>query len=528
VDLDADGASRPFEVHAITILEDGSFWAGLGIEGLLVRIDPETGASQSYPLRVNGKLLKSEGIWSIRDARDGRLWIGHGRGLSRFDPSTERFEHWFESDGLPGSIVYSVEVDELGRAWLGTNRGLVRFDERSPDAARFRIYDTSDGIASMEFNRNASYRAPDGEMFFGGVVGMTSFRPEEIHDDQRIPSITLTRIEILGSSRRELLPQGIEELVLSHGDSPVTFEFASLTFTNVRRNRYRYRLEGFDEGWIETGSRRYARYTNVPAGRYVLRVIGSNQDGVWNETGVSLPVTVLPPFWETWWFRSLLLVMTGSLLYSGHRFRMAKAIEVERLRLRIASDLHDELSSELSGMSMMADLVRRGETLSPEGGERLDELRRKALEMADSMRDTAWGIHPEHDTAGAMIRRMRSTAEMLLSDIPFTFDVQGIDADAPLPMSERRNLHLIFKELLHNVVRHASASAVHILFERVPPDGLCLTVADDGRGFDPRATGDGDGLRNIRRRARRIGATFELTRAEDGGTRARVRLPWRG
>jgi hypothetical protein len=376
----------------------------------------------------------------------------------------------------------------------------------------------------MEFNRDAAHRSEDGEMFFGGVDGMTSFRPEEIQDDPRVPSIALTSIEILGPSRTSIIPYGLEELTLGHRDSTVSFEFAALTFTNVGRNHYRYRLAGFDDGWIEAGQRRLARYTKVPPGHYVFEVTGSNQDGVWNETGVFLPVVVLPPFWQTWWFRLFLLVLFGSALYGVHRLRLAKAIEVERVRLRIAGDLHDDLSSELSGMSMMAELIRRREGLPREERERLGELRRKSIELADSLRDIAWGIHPEHDTIGAMIRRMRSTAEMLLADIPYVFEVRELDSEDPMPMSERRNFHLIFKELLHNVVRHASATNVTIVLERTGEGGLCLTVTDDGAGFDPALVTDGDGLHNIRRRADRIGATFELGATGTDGTRATVRV----
>jgi ligand-binding sensor domain-containing protein/signal transduction histidine kinase len=525
IDLELDGTGNQYAVNAIMTTGDGTLWAGVGGEGLLFRIDPHTHRWRSYRLEAKGRSLRSEGIWSMRAAADGRLWIGHGRGLSRFDPESESFEHWFESDGLPGSVVYGVELDDRGRLWLGTNRGLVRFDEKSPPGAQFRVFDTSDGIAGMEFNRDAAHRSAEGEMFFGGVDGMTSFRSEEIRDDLRIPSIALTAIELLGPSRTSIVPYGLERLTLGHRDSAVTFEFVALTFTNVGRNHYRYRLVGFDGDWVEAGHRRLARYTRVPPGQYVFQVIGSNQDGVWNEAGVSLPVVVLPPFWQTWWFRLFLLILFGSALYGIHRLRLAKAIEVERVRLRIAGDLHDDLSSELSGMSMMAELIRRREGLPGEERQRLGELRQKSIELAESLRDIAWGIHPEHDTVGAMIRRMRSTAEMLLADVPYVFEVRGLDSEDPMPMSERRNFHLIFKELLHNVVRHASATNVTILLERVEGGALHLTVSDDGRGFDPGVVTDGDGLRNIRRRADRIGAAFELGPTGTGGTRATVRVP---
>ena len=316
-------------------------------------------------------------------------------------------------------------------------------------------------------------------------------------------------------------PRGLRRLVLHWGDDPFGFEFVALSFANPERNHYRYRLTGFDREWIDAGTRRFARYTNVPPGEYRFQVTGSNQDGVWNGKGTTLPVTILPPFWMTIWFRVIVAAIVVAVLWALYHVRVSRLVEMERLRLRIASDLHDDLSSELSGISVTAELIRRETTLDEDARSRLALLRDKAVEMAGVMRDTAWSIHPEHDTIGATVRRMRATAATLLAEIDLEFDVGDLPADRSFGMTARRNLFLVFKELVHNIARHADASRVTIRLDRVG-DALNLVVEDDGKGFDPAAVGDGDGLRNIRRRVEQMNGWFEIRSTSGRGTRAAV------
>lgn len=511
-------------IAGLVIDDAGTIWTGTGAVGLR-RFDPASGRFEDFPrLTRQGVPLSSEGFWDLHPDGRGGFWVATGMGLSRFDRETKTYENFLPRDGLPASMIYSIAVDGRGRLWLGTSRGLVRFDPEAKGVSRFRAFETTDGIAGLEFNRHAATRTRSGELCFGGIGGLTCFDPERIEDDRRLPRVVFTGIEVTrGTTPVAIEPFGRESIELRHEDDPFGFVFAALSFTNPQKNLYRYTLEGFDRGWIDAGTRRQARYTNVPPGEYVFRVRASNADGTWNLEGASIRVKVLPPFWATWWFRLAVAAAAAVLLYALDRHRVARLIEMERLRLRIASDLHDDVTSELSGISMMAEVMRRR---SPAAAEQLGQLRDRATALASLMRDLAWGIHPEHDTAGSMVRRMHSTGAMLLGDTPLSIHTDGLDDGTPLPMLPRRTLFLIFKEALHNAARHAGAGQVNVSL-RSTGGALEMTIADDGAGFDPESAHAGDGLRNMRRRLREIGGEMDIRSGAGKGTEIAVRVPLR-
>src|SRR5690606_8262588 len=288
-----------------------------------------------------------------RDAA-GALWLGTGTGLTRYDPAAGAFTHYLKRDGLPGSVVYSILEDGRQRLWLGTNLGLACFDPRLPAGRAFRTFDAGAGTGNPEYNRQAAFRNGRGSFFFGGMGGLTVFDPDKIHDNPVVPPVVLVDVQ---KANREgtasVNPFGLGHLRLSSRDYSLSFTFAALAYAHPPKNRYAYRLEGFDAGWVDAGTGRVARYTNLPAGDYVFRVRGSNNDGVWNEAGLALRLTVLPPFWETAWFRLLVAAAVAGLLGAAYRYRVQRLLEVERLRLRIASDLHDDFSSDLTGIALL-------------------------------------------------------------------------------------------------------------------------------------------------------------------------------
>ncbi len=284
-----------------------------------------------------------------------------------------------KADGLPSETITSIEEDAAGSLWIATNHGLTRLAAavQVPDKPELLNFDTSDGLQSLEWARNACLRRRNGEMLFGGRRGVNSFDPARIRRDPNIPPVVFTDLRIMNHSVRPGAPGSplsraiteITELTLSHRDSMVTFEFAALSYALPQKNRYAYRLEGFDERWNDLGTQRTATFTSLPPGRYVLHVRASNGDGVWNEEGARLRILVTPPWWGTWWFRGLLVGgALASAAGAAHRFstiRMRRDLErlerqraIEHDRARIARDIHDDLGAGLTQISLLSDLAR--------------------------------------------------------------------------------------------------------------------------------------------------------------------------
>ncbi len=283
-----------------TVFQDstGLFW--FGTENGLNRYDAAAGRFDLFahdPARPDS--LSHNRVYSVFEDAQGTLWVCTKNGLNRFDRATGRCRLYSERDGLSNNTVYGVLADRQGALWMSTNNGLTRLD---PATGQTRTFSVDDGLQSNEFNMGSFGQAPDGEMFFGGINGVNAFHPDRITYNTRPPPVVLTtfrKLDKVVMTARELAD--CPELHLSYRDNFFSFEFAALDFVAPARNRYAYKMEGFDADWIPCASRRYAAYTNLSGGRFVFRVKASNNDGVWNETGTAIALVIPPPPWKTWW-----------------------------------------------------------------------------------------------------------------------------------------------------------------------------------------------------------------------------------
>ena len=318
--------------RVVSICEDrgeGTLWFGTG--NGLNRFDRET---QQFTHWVNepgnSHSLSNNRVQSIYEDRNNTLWIGtYGGGLNRFDRKEERFINFNEKDGLPNDVVYGILEDDEGNLWLSTNKGISRFN---PQDETFRNYDINDGLQSDEFNSGAYHKNKYGEMFFGGINGFNAFFPGNVKANLHIPSVVITNFQIFNKSvpigkrpdGRTILSKSITEtkkISLSHKDRVLSFEFAALHFVSPEKNEYAYMLKGFEKEWNYVGDRRFASYTNLTPGHYVFRVKGTNNDGVWNEEGVSIGITITPPFWKTLWFQGVAAIGFLLILYAAYQVR---------------------------------------------------------------------------------------------------------------------------------------------------------------------------------------------------------------
>ena len=301
---------------------------------------------------ANSNSLSSNLIWSVHGDSSGVIWIGTaGGGLNIFYPDTGKFKHYREKQGLANDNVYSIVNDNLGNLWLSTNNGLSKFD---PKTETFKNYTVNDGLQSNEFNAGAYARSEKGELFFGGVNGLNRFFPENIKEDAQAPIVVITDFLLFNQTvplqyNDENSPLSVtiadtHSLRLNYQQSIFSFEFSALHFAVPKNNKYAYKLEGFDQNWITTdASKRFATYTSMPAGEYVFRVKASNKDGVWNEVGTSINITIMPPPWQTWW-----AYLLYSLIIIGI---IAQYIHAQRSKQKQLEALVKERTKELAKLT---------------------------------------------------------------------------------------------------------------------------------------------------------------------------------
>ena len=470
----------------------------------------------------NSKSLSNSYILSIHEGQNGDLWFGTMLGLSRLQKNNRNkplFTRYFIRDGLPNDVVYGILEDSHGNLWLSTNNGLSRFDPRSEI---FKNYDIRDGLQSNEFNTGAYTQTHTGSFIFGGVNGATEFFPDSLTDNPFTPPVVLTAFNIF--DRPAQLSQTIsmtQEIILSHKDNYFSFEFASLDFSKPDRNRYAYMLEGFDEDWINSGTRRFAGYTKVDAGEYVFRVKGTNGDGVWNEAGASVKIIITPPFWKTWWFMLLLILAIGGGITLAIVYRIKQLLQIERLRSKIAADLHDDIGAGLTEISIMGEVIAQKipnqvkQLISSD----LQKIGDTSRSLIDSMSDIIWLVNPRRDSLFDLISRLGNTYTELLNTTDIHFKTENLETlkKVRLNMEYRQHLFMIFKEAINNCLKYSEGKEV-FLKAVLRGKRLKIQLIDDGKGFDIKNTPCGNGIENMKNRAAIIGGTLRVNSGVGKGT----------
>ena len=342
----------------IQVYEDrtGTLWVAT-FNGGLNRFDRDTEQFSRYVHSPDdGQSLSSNTVLSLTEDRQGTLWLGTTGGLNKLDPAQGAFTHYGEKEGLPNETVYAVLEDDAGFLWISTNSGLVRFDPRTE---RFKTFTQQDGLQSDEFNMSAYLRASSGELWFGGINGLNAFYPDSLKDDRFVPPVAVTGFELFNEpvpiGDDALLQMPIEftdDIALSYQDDFFSFQFAALHYAAPEQNEYAYLMEGLDKDWNYVGTRRFAGYTSVPPGSYIFRVRAANSDGVWNEVGTSVRVTVSPPFWQTWWFRISMVVLGLGAAVTAFQLRL-RSSEAQRRELEIqVSERTQELRGTMSELEL--------------------------------------------------------------------------------------------------------------------------------------------------------------------------------
>jgi len=332
-----------------TVIEDreGAIWVGT-INGLDV-IDPHKDNIRHFKKGDNlANTLSDNFITALCEDKQGDIWIGTNSYVNRFEKRTGTFRYYSAGEGVPSNLVYSIEKDKQQNVWFATGNGLCRFNFVT---GKFRTYTVEDGLQSPEFNMGAYYRSDRGEMFFGGMNGLNSFFPDSLEENPHIPVIAFTAAYKFKKGSKDYL--NLETggpVALNYNENTFTVEFAALEFTNPSKNRYAYKLEGVDEDWNDIETRNFVAFTNLPPGKYTLQVKGCNNDGRWNQSGVSLPITIYPPWWRSKTAYAGYILLAAFIVFVYIKIRERKHIRERKVleeKVRVRTQLIEEQKSEI-------------------------------------------------------------------------------------------------------------------------------------------------------------------------------------
>lgn len=527
----------------------GNLWCG-DDGGNLYRLTD--GAVEAFRSEENPH---GQAIWAILPQTNGVLWIGTFRGgLLRFKEG--RFFCYTKAEGLPDNVVSQILDDDSGHLWLGTHQGIFRVSKRSLDEVaegRRRtvegvIFGRADGLPSLEcsggYNPSA-WRAGDGTLWFSTLKGPVFIEPSTVQLNQRPPEVLIEEVIANG---KQLWPDNGKALgwgrALSESDrawqipagqGQMEFRFIGLSLSAPERVKYRYKLTGIDEEWVDAGERSFVHYASISPGYYNFMVTACNAEGGWNPKPVSFPFEVLPHFYETIWFRVVVLVLAIVTIYQIVRYRyrqrlrrQAEQLErkaaIEQERARIAKDIHDDLGSSLSLIAVMGDLARQDQS-----GERIGKISSTARQAVKLLDEIVWAVNPRNDSLAQLVEYVCGFAADYLgaADIRCRLEVPDRMPSIEFSSKTRHNVYLASKEALQNVVKHSQAKVVELRVA-VEKDAVVIVIRDDGRGF----TGEpdnavADGLRNMRQRMEDIGGQCRIVTytGGSGGTEVALRFP---
>lgn len=505
----------------------GSLWVGTQGEGLYrysIGSGPSGGTTAHLTAvyrRRDG--LTDENIRSLLSDREGTLWVGTrygGANRLRFSgESLTRVEAYGAGEGIAGDWVSQILEDRDGSIWFATNRGVNRLPPGGEMHAV--LLNAVRGMAGDD--AVALYGDRDGQIWIGATNGVTRYSPGEEQARRFTPPVYIQRFQVLGLDDSLSLARGVADL--GYAQHAVSFEYIGLSYADESAVQYRYMLEGIDGDWSAPTPRRYVSYAHLPPGNYTFRVAARSGETGWSPRPASFSFRIAAPFWAGPLFIGGVLFCAVAAAYGIHRARVRRLVAMARVRNRIAADLHDDIGSTLSSIAVFSRLAEKelGDG-APEVASIIRRIGSNSRAVMESLDDIVWMVRPGNDSLDVIMSRIREYATPMFEarGIGFTFSMPPVLDGMTMSLEDRRQLYLITKEAVNNIVKHSSCSYARLDIA-VRRKELVLTIEDDGKGFDSTVPPRGDGITNMRERASAMGGHLSIESGSGGGTTIALR-----
>ncbi len=511
------------EIYKFHFENKNILWFNGGGENLIIGRKADSNFITTFDGYPN---LGSINTFYESEADTNAVWIGTAKGLLKMNKHTYADTLITEKDGLPNQYIQGILEDNKGYLWCSTNKGIFRYH---PVLKTIKHYTKSNGLVNSEYNPSSALYTKKGEMWFGGPNGIDAFVPEEITDIGEAPQLAITGLKIHDKYwRGDTNIVLVNQISLPYFNNTLTFEMAAMEYTDPEKNKFKVMLEGFDKEWVNLGTQNFVTYVNLPHGEYTFKFTACNSEGIWNDTPRVLKIQIVPPFWRRWWFQVAVvftsLALVGYIVY----LRLSKVIELQRVRLKLYENLHDDIGSRITAIVLSVDeLIQRQKEKEP----KLLLIGDISKNIVNNMRRLIWATAPENGALNNVVEKMQADRRLLLTpEIGFTIDLAPTIQKLEISGDKRYQMMSVFSEALSNISKYAEAKNVLVHIYR-QADNLVTDIKDDGIGFDKnqsradKPNSSGYGLVNMQRRANRINGKLTITSQPGEGTCVQLIFP---
>lgn len=521
--------SHEFESRIITSIQFDKksrlLWVGSYDYGLH-SLDLNTGIWKSFGMEANNpRRMHSSLITDVALDAVGNTWVAtHSGGLSKLDASGKSQDciNYKIESGLPDNNINALVADTKGNTWFSLYRGLTCIDKNGRIVKQF---ENRNGLPYENYISRLQITS-DGCLITAVRNGFVRFHPDSVIYTTDPYPVVITACRVKDSSLRHLDSFITARNRFSYKMNEWQFEFTALNYTTPSNIQYFYKLDGYDDQWVDAGNAHTAKYTNLDNGHYKFRVKALHPSGMYSANEAIFSFSISPPFWKTWWFLLLSIAIVAAIVYFVYRYQLNKKLEVERLRLRISRDLHDDIGSALTSINVLSKVALSKGGANMEIGNYLSQIKNAASDTMESMSDIVWAINPQNDKLEAMISRMKEFAAEICEakqvDLDFILpdELEKISFDA----GKRKNIFLIFKESVNNAIKYSNCTRLYVGFTKEGSQ-LSMQINDNGTGFDPLNCRTGNGLRNMKERAALIGGNVTISSQKGKGTSVQTKIP---